>query len=186
MHAWAQVVPAGDPDGIAALQRAMGVDVLITGGTHEFKVSGGRRCSPYGVVGLSTHAGSHSHEHRVQQPPAAGADGLRCAVDAVCGPIPARAGLPAFPRVCVWRHWLSVLPPHPTPHHLLLLLQTVKTGSCLHISPGSASGAYHPTKADVTPSFVLLDLDGARVTVYVYQLVNGEVKVEKIDYAKAS
>ena len=61
----------------------------------------------------------------------------------------------------------------------------------LQINPGSATGAYSPMAPDPRPSFVLMDLDdgvgsgaGARATVYVYQLVGGEVKVEKIDFAK--
>ena len=36
------------------------------------------------------------------------------------------------------------------------------------------------------PSFVLLDVQGSAVTAYIYQLVRGEVKVEKLEYAKAS
>lgn len=33
-----QVVPWGDKEGLAILQRQMGADILITGHTHEFKV----------------------------------------------------------------------------------------------------------------------------------------------------
>lgn len=52
------------------------------------------------------------------------------------------------------------------------------------INPGSATGAYSTLDADVKPSFVLMDLDAGKATVYIYQLVNDEVKVEKLDYAK--
>lgn len=93
-----QVIPWGDAEATALLQRQMGVDILITGSTHEYKA--------------------------------------------------------------------------------------VKTGTCLHVNPGSATGAYHSTNA-VTPSFVLMDLDGSKVTVYVYQLVEGEVKVERVEYFKS-
>jgi vacuolar protein sorting-associated protein 29 len=37
---------------------------------------------------------------------------------------------------------------------------------------------------DVRPSFVLMDIDGNRVVAYVYELVDGEVKVDKIEYTK--
>jgi len=37
---------------------------------------------------------------------------------------------------------------------------------------------------DVTPSFVLMDLQGSVVVLYVYQLIEGEVKVERIEYRK--
>jgi putative phosphoesterase len=36
-----QVVPWGDKEALAILQRQMGVDILVTGHTHEFKVSTG-------------------------------------------------------------------------------------------------------------------------------------------------
>eukprot|EP00898_Chlorokybus_atmophyticus_P003862 jgi/Chlat1/4477/Chrsp29S04426 len=52
------------------------------------------------------------------------------------------------------------------------------------INPGSATGAYSSMTEDVKPSFVLMDVDGLRATVYVYELVNGDVKVDKIEFAK--
>ncbi|KAB5524563.1 hypothetical protein DKX38_022312 [Salix brachista] len=39
---------------------------------------------------------------------------------------------------------------------------------------------------DVNPSFVLMDIDGLRVVVYVYELIDGEVKVDKIDFKKTT
>ncbi|GAX81863.1 hypothetical protein CEUSTIGMA_g9291.t1 [Chlamydomonas eustigma] len=93
-----QVVPWGDTDRLGHMQRQMDVDILITGHTHEYKVT-------------------------------------------TCG-------------------------------------------SGLQINPGSATGAYSTCRNTVTPSFVLLDLDGSKATVYVYQLVDGKVKVEKVDYVK--
>ena len=50
----------------------------------------------------------------------------------------------------------------------------------LFINPGSATGAYSPLRASTRPSFVLMDVDGQRLVAYVYQLVDGEVKVDKI------
>ncbi|KAF9980663.1 Vacuolar protein sorting-associated protein 29 [Modicella reniformis] len=49
------------------------------------------------------------------------------------------------------------------------------------VNPGSA---YHPQIEDVPPSFVLMDLQGSVVVLYVYQLIEGEVKVEKVEYRK--
>jgi vacuolar protein sorting-associated protein 29 len=34
------------------------------------------------------------------------------------------------------------------------------------------------------PSFVLMDLQGLTATTYVYELVNGEVGVKKIEHTK--
>jgi hypothetical protein len=93
-----QVVPWGDLDSLAMLQRQLDVDILITGHTHQFK--------------------AYKHEGGVI------------------------------------------------------------------INPGSATGAYSSITYDVNPSFVLMDIDGLRVVVYVYELVDGEVKVDKIDFKK--
>eukprot|EP00270_Netrium_digitus_P006067 TRINITY_DN1826_c0_g1_i1.p1 TRINITY_DN1826_c0_g1~~TRINITY_DN1826_c0_g1_i1.p1 ORF type:complete len:206 (-),score=52.23 TRINITY_DN1826_c0_g1_i1:150-767(-) len=94
-----QVVPWGDVDALGALQRQLGVDILITGHTHEFK--------------------AYKHNGR------------------------------------------------------------------LLINPGSATGAYNSVGGGShNPSFVLMDMDKQRVVVYVYELVNGEVKVDKIDFRK--
>eukprot|EP01116_Phalansterium_solitarium_P006480 TRINITY_DN18798_c0_g1_i1.p2 TRINITY_DN18798_c0_g1~~TRINITY_DN18798_c0_g1_i1.p2 ORF type:complete len:184 (-),score=48.21 TRINITY_DN18798_c0_g1_i1:124-675(-) len=52
------------------------------------------------------------------------------------------------------------------------------------INPGSVTGAYSSLTDDVTPSFVLMDIQGANVITYVYQLKNGDVHVDKIEYTK--
>eukprot|EP00897_Mesotaenium_endlicherianum_P007119 jgi/Mesen1/6435/ME000033S05724 len=97
-----QVVPWGDLESLAMLQRQLDVDILLTGHTHQFK--------------------AYKHQGR------------------------------------------------------------------LLINPGSATGAYSCMSggSGVNPSFVLMDIDGLRVVVYVYELVGGEVKVDKIDFKKAS
>ena len=53
-----------------------------------------------------------------------------------------------------------------------------------YVNPGSATGAFNPLLKTVTPSFVLMDIQAATVVTYVYQLVNDEVKVDKIEYKK--
>jgi vacuolar protein sorting-associated protein 29 len=55
------------------------------------------------------------------------------------------------------------------------------------INPGSATGAFSggwQGNGEPTPSFVLMDIQGSTVVTYVYQLVNDEVKVEKLEYKK--
>lgn len=69
------------------------------------------------------------------------------------------------------------------------------------VSPGSATGAFGgPATAmavtadgsnvvpvpstETTPSFVLMDIQGPTVVMYVYQLIDGDVRVEKLDYTK--
>jgi vacuolar protein sorting-associated protein 29 len=94
-----QVIPWGDLDSLAMLQRQLDVDILITGHTHQFK--------------------AYKHEGGVI------------------------------------------------------------------INPGSATGAYSSITYNINPSFVLMDIDGLQVVVYVYELIDGEVKVDKIDFKKA-
>lgn len=50
------------------------------------------------------------------------------------------------------------------------------------LNPGSATGVL--ADAPSTPSFILMDIDGTRATVYLYELVEGEVKVEKMSFEK--
>jgi putative phosphoesterase len=54
-----QVVPWGDKEALAILQRQMGVDILVTGHTHEFKVGAPARVSVlksagHGMAGQSS------------------------------------------------------------------------------------------------------------------------------------
>ncbi|KAI9024763.1 Metallo-dependent phosphatase-like protein [Hyaloraphidium curvatum] len=71
------------------------------------------------------------------------------------------------------------------------------------VNPGSATGAYIHQQPDnaaagggtaglgadgmsPTPSFVLMDLQGPAIVMYVYQLINGELKIEKVDWTLRS
>ncbi|GMN45667.1 hypothetical protein TIFTF001_014858 [Ficus carica] len=83
-----QVIPWGDLDSLAMLQRQLDVDILVTGHTHQFTA---------------------------------------------------------------YKHEAGVV-----------------------INPGSATGAHSSITYDVNPSFVLMDIDGLRVVVYVYELIDGE------------
>lgn len=50
----------------------------------------------------------------------------------------------------------------------------------------------HPSNAlvcspfsNITPSFVLMDIQASTVVTYVYQLISDDVKVERIEYKKS-
>ncbi|EIW78713.1 Metallo-dependent phosphatase [Coniophora puteana RWD-64-598 SS2] len=65
--------------------------------------------------------------------------------------------------------------------------QAIEYDGKFFVNPGSATGAWTglPTAApNPTPSFALLDIQGPVVVTYVYQLVDNEVRVEKIEYRK--
>ena len=72
-----------------------------------------------------------------------------------------------------------------------------RVGGRLLLNPGSATGAYTAIQpllsadgssqnqsSTTHPSFVLLDIDGPRAVIYIYELVGDEVKVDKIEYKK--
>jgi len=52
------------------------------------------------------------------------------------------------------------------------------------MNPGSATGAYNFFTEDVLPSFMLLDITGSKMDVYIYQMIDGESKVKKMDFVK--
>jgi len=52
------------------------------------------------------------------------------------------------------------------------------------INPGSVTGAWNALESDTTPSFVLLDIQSSTVVTYIYQLIAGDVRVERIEYKK--
>lgn len=66
-----------------------------------------------------------------------------------------------------------------------------------YVNPGSITGAFTPLESKVTsatnadggrycttPSFILMDIQSATVITYVYQLIDSEVKVERIEFKK--
>ncbi|KAA6382551.1 MAG: putative Vacuolar protein sorting-associated protein 29 [Streblomastix strix] len=54
------------------------------------------------------------------------------------------------------------------------------------INPGSITGAYTTVgTGEVIPSFVLMDIQGPKVTIYVYKIApGGKFKVEKTEFTK--
>ena len=67
--------------------------------------------------------------------------------------------------------------------------QITQHGGKYFINPGSITGAYSPMmdpSATVTPSFILLSIQGSQCTSYVYELKGGEIEVSKTDFSKGS
>ncbi|KAI0341324.1 Metallo-dependent phosphatase [Trametopsis cervina] len=80
--------------------------------------------------------------------------------------------------------------------------QAVEYDNRFFVNPGSATGAWIGSsnglvkvlttallhseyeRREPTPSFALMDIQGPVVVTYVYQLIEGEVRVEKIEYRK--
>ncbi|KAJ3570790.1 hypothetical protein NP233_g4167 [Leucocoprinus birnbaumii] len=65
------------------------------------------------------------------------------------------------------------------------VFQAVELDNKFFVNPGSATGAWSGAfNGDPMPSFALLDIQGPIVVTYVYQLIEGEVRVEKIEWRK--
>eukprot|EP00049_Salpingoeca_infusionum_P002760 m.59507 g.59507 ORF g.59507 m.59507 type:complete len:184 (+) comp11772_c0_seq4:4639-5190(+) len=57
---------------------------------------------------------------------------------------------------------------------------------CFYLNPGSATGAFSPVTADVTPSFALMDIQGSKIRTFIYTLVGGESNVKKHVFEKSA
>jgi len=47
------------------------------------------------------------------------------------------------------------------------------------VNPGSTSGAYSSLKAEVNPSFIILEFNGPNIGAFIYEYVNEKVVVTK-------
>ncbi|GMH42375.1 hypothetical protein BSKO_10294 [Bryopsis sp. KO-2023] len=56
----------------------------------------------------------------------------------------------------------------------------------LLMNPGSGTGAYSMFCESVVPSFALMDINGSKVDVYIYEMINGESKIRKMEFIKPS
>jgi len=56
--------------------------------------------------------------------------------------------------------------------------------SLLESLQGSITGAYTSMTRNVTPSFVLLSVQGSNMTCFLYELINDEVEVSKREFTK--
>jgi len=66
------------------------------------------------------------------------------------------------------------------------VLESFEYDGKFFINPGSATGAFKGDLKQATPSFVLMDVQESAVVVYVYKLVEDEVKVDKLEFVKQS
>jgi len=65
------------------------------------------------------------------------------------------------------------------------IFQAVEHDHRFFVNPGSATGAWTGSwSADIIPSFALMDIQGPVVVTYVYQLVDSDVRVEKVEWRK--
>ncbi|KAI8920469.1 Metallo-dependent phosphatase-like protein [Entophlyctis helioformis] len=164
-----QIIPWGDIHALGVAARQLDVDILISGHTHVFEAfehEGRFFVNPGSATGAFS---------LVQPPPAAVVDAFNAAHAASGSAASASA---------------SASPSHDA---------VPDNDAAAHDAQpaGSAAGSPTPQNAsppkpavplsafvETTPSFVLMDIQGTSIVLYVYKLVDGEVKVEKMDYHK--
>ena len=52
------------------------------------------------------------------------------------------------------------------------------------INPGSATGSYSALNSSPAPSFILMAIQGDDVVIFNYMIVEGELKIDRIDLKK--
>lgn len=52
------------------------------------------------------------------------------------------------------------------------------------INPGSATGSYSSTNSNPRPSFILIAVQGDDVVAFIYELINEEINVQRIEFSK--
>ncbi|CAG9313155.1 unnamed protein product [Blepharisma stoltei] len=53
------------------------------------------------------------------------------------------------------------------------------------INPGSATGAYSAITAEVKPSFIIMAFQGNEATLFIYELIDGNISVNKAQFSKS-
>lgn len=166
-----QVVPWGDKEALAILQRQLDVDILVTGHTHAFEVSwrSARRALGAGSDSQPWLGTQHSwHLQQALQMVVTPALTLNTLNLTNCNPLQAvmygeRLQVDPGSATGAYSSLTSQWHAYPRSH---TTTQAVMYGERLQINPGSATGAYSSLTPDVKPSFVLMDIDGAKVRVH--------------------
>ncbi|KAI8809143.1 Metallo-dependent phosphatase-like protein [Cladochytrium replicatum] len=179
-----QVVPQGDVQALSILARQMDVDVLVSGNTHRFEAfeyEGRFFVNPGSATGAFSPAMPVLPPLTAFQP--------KAAQTASAGTKPAKTE--AKKEVV------------PSEDGTVPEDEDEETDAADENEPQEAEAA-DPSEneedaraaaaaeavarangaVETTPSFVLMDVQGATIVMYVYQLIAGEVKVEKLDYTK--
>ncbi|PWY99008.1 Metallo-dependent phosphatase [Testicularia cyperi] len=180
-----QVVPAGDTESLAAVARAMDVDILLTGHTlrfEAFELEGRFFVNPGSATGAWHPIWPLKDPASVAAAAAAAADKTKSKADSKATTKPdddkANSGNGKKDDD----------------------KKADKKGDSKTDSSAASGAAKNEAGDDQdddeeddqdikeapapVPSFALLDIQGAVVVTYVYQLIDGDVKVEKIEYRK--
>ncbi|KDN36293.1 Metallo-dependent phosphatase [Tilletiaria anomala UBC 951] len=178
-----QIVPAGDTDSLSALARAMDADILITGHTHKFEAfefEGRFFVNPGSATGAWHSAWPIADEDEKPGGSKAKEEGdpKEAAPEAAAkedGKGESKAESKSDPEAKADDGKASEQKGESKP------AEGAETAKGEGAEKKSGGQPQKPAPGP-TPSFALLDIQGTTVVTYVYQLIQGEVKVEKIEY----
>ncbi|KAL2912091.1 Vacuolar protein sorting-associated protein 29 [Polyrhizophydium stewartii] len=170
-----QVVPWGDADALGIAARQLNVDVLVSGHTHAFDAfehEGRFFVNPGSATGAFTLNGPRLAVPAAAPAAEAGAPATHAA---------ASASAPATQESEAAGGQDASKPTAASP----AASSAAEAGQ----APGTGHAAPRAplpvaSLVGTTPSFVLMDIQGSAIVLYVYKLIDGEVKVEKLDYVK--
>ncbi|KAJ1032967.1 hypothetical protein NDA16_000246 [Ustilago loliicola] len=179
-----QVVPAGDTQSLAAVARAMDVDILLTGHTHRFEAF---ELEGRFFVNPGSATGAWNPTWPLRDPASVAALAEKAAAKSKEGAAAIEKGDKKTEDVKAKKNAKA------TDNKKADDAARDKASDSKDASKGGEE-----KKADQddeeeeeakeapgpVPSFALLDIQGAVVVTYVYQLIDGDVKVEKIEYRK--
>ncbi|EST05513.1 Calcineurin-like phosphoesterase superfamily domain protein [Kalmanozyma brasiliensis GHG001] len=171
-----QVVPAGDTQSLAAVARAMDVDILLTGHTHRFEAF---ELEGRFFVNPGSATGAWHPTWPLRDPASVAALAEKAAAKAKDDNAAAgkKADDPKAKKGAKTAD--SKKGDDAATDKATDANADDKAGDAKAEEVEEAKEAPAPI-----PSFALLDIQGAVVVTYVYQLIDGDVKVEKIEYRK--
>ncbi|CEH18714.1 related to vps29-involved in vacuolar protein sorting [Ceraceosorus bombacis] len=191
-----QVVPAGDADALADVARAMDADILLSGHTHRFEAfetEGRFFINPGSATGAWSAVWPLTKEEPEKAREASEAEQGKKADDneeEATKKSPEGDAAQQTKTEVAQETKKDEADRKPTPEDVKEdgseTRAEAKSGDDEDDDEEKKEPPVEPIAApDPTPSFALLDIQGAVVVTYVYQLIDGEVKVEKIEYRKA-
>ncbi|SPO25794.1 related to VPS29 - involved in vacuolar protein sorting [Ustilago trichophora] len=177
-----QVVPAGDTQSLAAVARAMDVDILLTGHTHRFEAF---ELEGRFFVNPGSATGAWHPTWPLRDPASVAALAEKAAAKAKEDAAAAdKKGDKKVEDAKAKRNAKA------SDSKKLDDAAKDKASNSKRDAEASKNGEDEEEEEEAkeapgpVPSFALLDIQGAVVVTYVYQLIDGDVKVEKIEYRK--
>ncbi|TKY85790.1 hypothetical protein EX895_005331 [Sporisorium graminicola] len=177
-----QVVPAGDTQSLAAVARAMDVDILLTGHTHRFEAF---ELEGRFFVNPGSATGAWHPTWPLKDPASVAALAEKAAAKAEEDVVVVDKKGDKKAQDAKAKKSAKAADTKKSDDTAKDKTSDSKDGETNKDNAEDADEEEEAKEAPgPVPSFALLDIQGAVVVTYVYQLIDGDVKVEKIEYRK--